>query len=329
MVDPARHTRSPSWPGGAPFAFTIVDDTDKTTLENGPLVYDVLSRLGIFITKTVWPVSPTGTPRTGGSTCDDPDYLRWVLQLQAEGHEIGYHNASDHPSLRDETRSALDRFRELFGHDPRIGADHSANTEALYCGPARLTGLRAAAYRAAGRFLWDHRVRSEGHDPASPYYWGDLCRDRIEYWRSFTFRTSDVLTACPNLPYHDPSRPLVRQWYAATDAPHLEPFLAAISPERLDALERSGGACILYTHFGTNFVWEGRLDHRFAPAMEALAERGAWFAPASEVLDHLGRERGDHVLSDADRSRLERRWMRDQIRIRTTTSIAKLRHEGA
>jgi len=55
----------------------------------------------------------------------------------------------------------------------------------------------AAAYRAAGVLLWDHPVRSEGHDPASPYFWGDLCRDRIEYWRNFTFATSDVLTACP------------------------------------------------------------------------------------------------------------------------------------
>lgn len=327
MNDRAGETPRPAWPGGAPFAFTIIDDTDKTTLENGPLVYDVLTRLGILITKTVWPVAPKGRPRTGGSTCEDPDYLAWVLGLQAAGHEIGYHNASDHPSTREETRAALDRFRELFGHDPRIGADHSANTEALYCGPDRVTGILAAAYRAAGVLLWDHPVRSEGHDPASPYFWGDLCRDRIEYWRNFTFATSDVLTACPRLPYHDPARPLVNQWYAATHAPHLERFLAAVSTERLDALERSGGACILYTHFGTNFVWEGELDHRFAPAVEALAERGAWFAPASEVLDHLRRERGDHVLSDHERSRLERRWLRDQVRIRSAASVAKLRRD--
>lgn len=42
------------WPGGKSFAFTIVDDTDKTTLENGPVVYDFLNDLGIKITKTVW-----------------------------------------------------------------------------------------------------------------------------------------------------------------------------------------------------------------------------------------------------------------------------------
>ena len=71
----------PEWPGGAPFAFAIIDDTDKTTLENGPLVYDVLNALAVRVTKTVWPVAPTGPTRTGGSTCADPAYLAWVLWL--------------------------------------------------------------------------------------------------------------------------------------------------------------------------------------------------------------------------------------------------------
>ncbi len=324
MNDRTGDTPRPSWPGGAPFAFTIVDDTDKTTLENGPLVYDVLTQLGVRVTKTVWPVAPAGAPRTGGSTCDDPDYLRWVLELQAAGHEIGFHNASDHPSTRDQTLAALDRFKELFGHDPRIGADHSANIEAMYWGPERLTGARSRMYRAISPRLWDHHGRSEGHDPSSPYFWGDLCRDRIDYWRNFTFATSDVLAACP-LPYHDPARPLVRWWYAATHAPHRDPFLAAITPDRLDGLERGGGACILYTHFGTNFVWEGELDPRFAPAMQAVAARGAWFAPVSEVLDYLRSEQGDHVITDDERAAMERRWLRDQIGIRIGATTARLR----
>lgn len=322
MNDRTGDTPRPAWPGGAPFAFTVIDDTDKTTLENGPLVYDVLTDLGIHVTKTVWPVAPKGPPRTGGSTCDDPDYLRWALQLQTEGHEIGFHNASDHPSTREETIAALDRFETLFGHDPRIGADHSANTEAMYWGPARLTGVRSAAYRAVGPVLWDHRLRSEGHIPGSPYFWGDACRDRIDYWRNFTFATSDVLDAGP-VPYHDTARPLVRWWYAATHAPHRDPFLAAIAPDRLDELERTGGACILYTHFGTNFVWEGELDPRFEPAMQAVTQRGAWCAPVSEVLDHLRRERGDHVITDQERAQMERRWLRDQVGIRARAAGAR------
>ena len=315
----------PSWPDGAPFALAIVDDTDKTTLANGPLVYNVLTRLGIWTTKTVWPVAPKGPPRTGGATCDEPDYLAWVLELQAAGHEIGYHNASDHPSTREETRDALDVFRERFGHDPRIGADHSANTEALYWGHRRLTGARATAYRAAGRILWDHDGRSEGDDPASPHYWGDLCHERIEYWRNFTFHTSDLASLGAPVPYHDPARPLVRQWYAATHAPHLEPFLAAIAADRLDELERTGGACVLATHFGTNFEWEGRLDGRFEPALQAVVDRGAWVAPTSVVLDHLRAQQGDHDITDAERSSLERRWLWEQTGIRARYAVTKLR----
>ena len=324
MEDRRGEGARPTWPGGAPFAFTIVDDTDKTTLENGPLVYDLLTSLGMRVTKTVWPFDPAGPPRTGGSSCEDPAYLAWILDLQAAGHEIGYHNAADHPSERERTIAALDRFRELFGHDPRIGADHSANTEALYWGAARLTGPRALAYRAAGPLLGEPRASSEGHDPASPYFWGDVCRDRIDYWRNFTFATSDVTELCPG-PYHDPKRPLVRWWYAATDAPHRDPFLEAIAPDRLDALERHGGACILYTHVGTNFVWEGELDPRLEPALRAVAERGPWMAPASEVLDHLRAHHGEHVLTDRERARLERRWIRDQVEIKARYALVKRR----
>jgi hypothetical protein len=319
----------PTWPGGAPFAFAIVDDTDKTTLENGPLVYDLLTSLDIRATKTVWPVAPTGPGRTGGSTCDDPRYLEWVLGLQAAGHEIGFHNATDETSTRERTIAALDRFLELFGHDPRVGADHSANAEAMYWGAKRLTGLRATAYRAVGPLVWDHDVRSEGDDPASPHFWGDVCHDRIDYWRNFTFCSSDVLDVCPVLPYHDPARPLVRWWYAATHAPHLDPFVAAVAPARLDALERTGGACILYTHFGTNFTWQGALQPELEQALRAVVERDAWCAPVSEVLDHLRADRGDRVITDGERAHLERRWMLDQVRIRARGAAAKVRARWA
>lgn len=42
------------WPDGKSFALTIIDDTDKSTLENTPLVYDYLYLRGILTTKSVW-----------------------------------------------------------------------------------------------------------------------------------------------------------------------------------------------------------------------------------------------------------------------------------
>ena len=66
----------PGWPQGKRFAFTIVDDTDMSTVENVGPVYDFLSELGLRTTKTIWPIAPLGPPRTGGQSLEDPDYRR-------------------------------------------------------------------------------------------------------------------------------------------------------------------------------------------------------------------------------------------------------------
>ena len=50
------------WPEQRKFAFTIVDDTDKATVENVKPVYDFLAESGIRTTKTAWPI--------GGPICD-------------------------------------------------------------------------------------------------------------------------------------------------------------------------------------------------------------------------------------------------------------------
>lgn len=186
-----------TWPDGARFAVAIVDDTDKTTLANGPLVYDLLGAHGIVATKTVWMFDAPGPGNTGGSSCADPAYLDWVRSLQVAGHEIGFHGAWDATAERQVTADALDAFRDAFGHDPRIGADHSGSAQALHWGRHRLSGWRSHAYALAGRLRRRDRPDFDGHDPASPRYWGDLCRARIDYWRNFTFRTSDVLEVVP------------------------------------------------------------------------------------------------------------------------------------
>ena len=324
-----RNDRSaPRWPGGAKFAFTIFDDTDMMTLENGRPVYDVITDLGMRITKSVWPVLPDGPARTGGATCEDADYRAWVLGLQDTGHEIGIHNASDHPSKRPTTERALDRFAEIFGHDPRIGADHVGNFEAMYWGPARLTGIRSRAYALGTRVTRPYRQPTEGEVPTSEYFWGDLLRDRIDYWRNFTFDDINTLRACPDLPYHDPARPYVNWWFAASQAPTLDALVDLLAPSNLDRLEQQGGACIVYTHLGLRYANDGVVDPRFATALERVAERDGWFAPVSEVLDHIRAERatttGDRPLSTRERSRMENRWITDQVTTRAGSELQRL-----
>lgn len=313
-----------TWPDGARFAFTIFDDTDFATLADTPAVYDVLTDLGMRVTKTVWPVATRRPPHTTGATCADPDYLAWVLRLQEAGHEIAFHNATDHSSTRTETIAALDRFRELFGHDPRTGADHSGNREAICWGPDRLTGARARLYGGALRAARPGHGAGLGADPTSEYFWADVLRDRIDYWRNFSYPRVDTLAACPRMPYHDPRRPYVNRWFAASHAPHLVPFVELLRPEALDRLEEDGGACIVYTHLGVEFAEGGRPDPRFVRLVESLASRPGWFAPTATILDHLRQRPGaDEALTDRERSRLEDRWLVDHLRTRGRSELHK------
>ncbi len=301
------------WPGGARFAFTIFDDTDCMTVENGRPVYDLLTGLGFRITKSVWMLPPGGPPRTGGSDCSDPAYLEWVRELQAQGHEIGLHDVSDHSSRREETERGLDLFRHHFGQDPRCLAHHSRNRESLYFGADRVSGAARAVYRVATRDRW--RGRFQGHVPDSEYFWGDLSRERVRYVRNFVYRDIDTLRSCPMMPYHDPRRPYVRSYFASSAAPEPESFASVLSEEAQDRLVDRGGLCILYTHLGVKFCSEGRLDPRFERLMTRLAAQGGWFAPVGEVLGFLEERNGGlHQLTDGERRRLEWRWLGQKLR---------------
>ncbi len=300
------------WPDGKRFAFTVFDDTDLMNVRRGRPIYSFLDSLGMRVTKSVWLFDADGRAQVGGDTCDDPEYLEWVLEVQAAGHEIGYHNASDSSSERSRTIAALDRFEALFGHAPRVGADHAGNREALYGGPKRLTGVRALAYSLAQRVARPDRPVFRGEDPTGPWFWGDVCRERITYWRSFCFSTNDLLSVADRVVYHDPRRPYVNYWFTSTDGDNKDRFVRHLTPERLDALERSGGVCIMYTHFGAGFTRDGHVDPGFADAMERLARRSVWVAPVSTVLDHVRAQMPTTLLGAGERRQLEHRWIADR-----------------
>jgi hypothetical protein len=301
------------WPEGKRFAFTIVDDTDASTVENTKPVYDLLESCGIRTTKTVWPLGFTQKPHFGGGTLEDPDYRAWVLDLQGAGFEIALHGATDHPSTREETRRALDYFREVLGHDPRLHANHFGQAEGMYWGEARLNGLPRLVYRTANAVL-RRGTRYFGHVEGSPYFWGDLCRERIEYVRNFSFPGVNTLKADPLMPYHDPRRPYVQFWFSSSQAAGLESFCALLRDEEQDRLVEEGGACIAYTHFGFGFAEDGRLDPRFARLVERLAGLPGWFVPASTLLDHLRGQPNWQPEPGTRRLRaLERRWLGSKL----------------
>ncbi|UCF68992.1 MAG: hypothetical protein JSV80_06830 [Acidobacteriota bacterium] len=305
------------WPEGKDFAFSIFDDTDLATLENVGPVYALLSELGFLTTKSVWPLRGEGRPRIGGATCEDEDYLAWVRELQARGFEIGLHNVAYHTSSREQTIFGLDRFRELFGHDPYTLANHAGCRESIYWGSARLSGMQRLVYdvllrgRRKGQF--------EGHVESSPLFWGDICRERVKYVRNFVFGQIDTLAACPPMPYHDPTRPHVRYWFASSEGPEVRSFNAMLSEANQDRLAAAGGACIMYTHFAAGFCGPEGLDRSFRELMTRLSRLNGWFVPVHRLLDHLLETRGPLQLGRRQRARLERRWLAHKLRTRGTS----------
>lgn len=300
------------WPGAKRFAFTVLDDTDLTTMQNGPPVYDLLWDLGIVTTKSVWPISGVHTPRIGGATCADPEYLDWVRSLRERGFEIALHNATYHTSTREQAIRGLEQFRELFGAYPTIQVNHADCRDSIYWGDARLTGANRVAYdvltrfRNSGVFL--------GHVEGSELFWGDKCKEHIKYVRNFVYSDINTLKACPQMPYFDENRPLVNYWFASSEGPNCRAFCRTLSEANQDRLEEEGGACIMYTHFGAaDFREDGVLSARFRQIMRRLSQKNGWFVPVSTLLDHIQMERGRHVISRTERNRLEQKWLTHKV----------------
>jgi hypothetical protein len=301
---------SVTWPDGKSFAFTIFDDPDSQTYEDGCAVYSFLEDLGFRTTRAVWPGPTIRRPNSDGETCENPRYRRHSIGLQMRGFEIGYHNTTKHSSTRDEIIGGLDAFRAYFGHDPKTMANHY-NAEAIYWGARRVTPPLRAIYTVAtlGRRNGVHFGDVESH----PSFWGDICRSRVEYCRNFVFGDINTLALCPWMPYFDPLRPYVNAWYASAEGSNVLRFTTTISERNQDRLEVEGGACIMYTHFGHGYVERGRLHPRFKELMARLSRKNGWFVPAGVLLDYLRRHHDHLEITGADRRALERRWLWEKM----------------
>lgn len=306
-----------AWPDGKQFAFSIFDDTDLATVENVSGVYSLLKDCGFRTTKTCWPLrGDVNQGKNPGETLDDDRHRQWLVDLQSDGFEMGWHGTTWHSSLRDQTARALERFAEVFGHSPQAAANHTSQKDAIYWGSARLSGWRRFAYNLMTRYRKDNTFR--GHVEGDEHFWGDLCREKIKYFRNFVFQDINTLKACPWMPYHDPRRPYVNYWFASSDGHCLEQFNKCVSEAAQDRLEAEGGACIMYTHFAKGFMDNGRVEPRFKTLMERLSKKNGWFVPASTLLDHLLAVHGHTVITAGQRRRLEGKWLREKMFTGTT-----------
>ncbi len=305
-----------SWPEGKSFAFTVFDDTDFATLENVREVYSLLTDHGFRTTKSVWPIRGNKKTYIGGSTCEEEDYLSWVIHLKKIGFEIALHNVTYHSSCRDETIRGIERFNELFGHYPKSMANHACCHESIYWGNNRLTGFYEFIYKLLTRNHYNGLFR--GHIKGNKYFWGDICKEKIKYVRNFVFPEINTLEACPMMPYHDPKRPLVNCWFASSEGPDVNTFNQCITEQNQNRLEEEGGVCIMYTHFANGFYENECINSRFKFLLKRLSRKNGWFVPVSTLLDYLIEVKGYHHLTDKERRRLERKWLLHKIRVGTT-----------
>lgn len=299
------------WPDGKSFAFTVLDDTDRTTIENGPPVYDFLYDQGFLTTKSVWPVKGALKPRTGGTTCADPEYLAWIQKLRSQGFEIALHNVTYHTSKRPEVIQGLEQFKTYFGAYPNIHINHTGCNEDIYWGEARLSGFNQLLYNVLTRFKNDHKF--QGHNPNSDLFWGDICQQKIKYVRNFVYPEINTLKAVPCMPYFDQQKPYVNYWFASTNGTPVDVFNRMVGEKNQDLLEQEGGVCIMYTHFGSSFYKGGQLNHDFMVLMKRLSLKNGWFVPVSNILDYLLQQRGAHQITALERTKIELKWILGKI----------------
>jgi hypothetical protein len=265
------------FPGGARFAFTIIDDTDVATVANVAPIYRLLERLGMRTTKTVWPLeySEGSSDYAGSQTLADAEYVAFIRDLRTRGFEITWHGATMESSTRERTLRGLSRYREVLGEYPRIHVNHSYNRENIYWGSARVDDRALKVFaerfgdRDAGYYL--------GDQPGSDYWWGDVCREHFEYARNLTFSDINVSAVNPTMPYRDPSRPLVPWWFSSADADNVLEFNELLRSAQQQRLEAEGGICIVATHLGKGFVEDGRVNATTAELLTELSRRRGWF----------------------------------------------------
>jgi hypothetical protein len=275
------------WPHRA--AFCITDDTDTAELATVRAVYDALEPYGVRATKTVWafrPAEPCGIPPLPpsiqrGVTLEDAEYLDYCRELDRRGHEIALHGATAGNNRRETVVAAFDRMARHF-RPAATYVCHAKNADNPYW--QEKTVARGPLRWLLAAYARGHRC--SGEDPASPYFWGDLCRERIRYIRLLRTTRVDTLSANPSMPYHEAEKPFVPYWFSATK----RSFRDCTAPGALDALERSGGACVLYQYLCRYADPAGGVTPAFRAGLERLAARGAvWVDTAGAVLDRLRR----------------------------------------
>lgn len=304
------------WPNNKKFCFTIIDDTDNSYLNNAPIIYEYLSKKKILTTKTVWVRNGDDSfeyNSVNGTTLGNREYINWVKKLESEGFEICLHNMSWSSSTRAQIKSGFKNFEKLFGRS-RILIQHNdeKECESIYWGSKRLVFPMNIIFEIVS-YLNPRGKRSKiynGENKNSIYFWGDICKEKVDFIRNFTFPEINLFNITKKIIHKRRKTKYVKNWFISTEAPDLKSFVKILNPKNIDKLEIQNGLCIIYTHFGNNFVKDGKLNAEFKKTIDYLANKNGWFVPASEIFDHIKKNTGEPpFLSYFQELKLSIQWL--------------------
>jgi hypothetical protein len=284
------------YPNGKLFAFSIVDDTDDATYENIKPIYDLLKKLGLRTTKTVWvedAIRSCGFPEKKdpplyGDSLIRKEYCNYLKRLHKDGFEIAMHTVSGGNNYRNETLRGYEKFKEIFGDYPKMNINHAGKADNIYN-----DGKRFKSTLIKGVYSLVDSKKCFGEVEGSKYFWGDICAKHTKYVRRFITNNINTLKINPEMPYHNDDEPYVNYWFAASCGEDCSVFNKLLSPHNIIKLQRERGACIVYTHFGKGFATPTNNGaYQINPftvirLSEIANQQEGWFETVYTILDRL------------------------------------------
>ena len=296
------------WPKNKKFAFTIIDDTDNATVENVKPVYDLLYKLGIYTTKSIWVYPPRNSFR--GQSLNDKEYLDFIRELKSRGFDIALHNVGSGEFTRTEIQEGLECFSEKTGSYPYVQINHSSNPDNLYWGNERFV----FPLNKLMKLIFGKKRQFYGTDKESQFFWGDLAKKYMKFIRNHCFNGINTISRDYKMPYKVRAKEeYSNYWFSSSDGQTVEEFCALLSFDNIDLLEKQRGACIVYTHFASGFASNGKLNENFVERMNYLARKDGWFVPAGVLLGYLLDMRRNHYAGYPYLLRLDLLWLFDRI----------------
>lgn len=283
------------YPEGRNFAFTVTDDPDGARVDKIKPVYELLDRLGFKTTIAAWVYKPedlAGMPdpeeQRSSETFEDADYLAFLEEQRSRGFEIALHTVTAGNDTRDITVKGYEKFKDVLGQYPKINIMHSKNLENIYWG-------KNVFKNSITRFLvglYDKTLFS-GEYRDSPYFWGDICKDKTKYVRLWGTSDINTLKFNPSMPYSDSTKPYVNAWFSFSDGYTAKYFKKLLSAKNIEKLVKERGSCIVYTHFAASFckkniTGEYEIDTDIKKSLINLSkQKEGWFVTAGELLDRF------------------------------------------